>query len=253
MTTALQNTLSKGDLVQLMSLSYRSLTCQCHDDLTRLVSGLNDVFDFFSTLYASVDLTNAVNDNINRLPVKIYNISYPLEFIQSYITSKKYLTDTRMCELINRLVPAGVFSSVDRCSKEYISYFQNDRLASVTTWLHGTLNPNTRQYVGFFFVGPKEEHRKRVLSILEYIVPFYSQAFSRIRGGEKETLGNLTPKEIEILQWLKEGKSSWDISVMLHCSKRTIDFHVENAKTKLNAVNRTQAVATALHQGVITY
>ena len=61
----------------------------------------------------------------------------------------------------------------------------------------------------------------------------------------------LSPREIEVLQWLKVGKSSWDISEILHISERTVNFHIRNIMQKLDAVNRTQAVAVAIEKGLI--
>ena len=56
----------------------------------------------------------------------------------------------------------------------------------------------------------------------------------------------LTDREKEILTWLMEGKSSWDIGQILSISERTVKFHVNNICIKLNAVNRTHAVAKAI-------
>ena len=66
-------------------------------------------------------------------------------------------------------------------------------------------------------------------------------------------VSDLTLREIEVLNWIKEGKSSWEISMILNCSKRSVDFHVNNLKKKLNAVNRPQAVAIGLYQGIIRF
>jgi DNA-binding CsgD family transcriptional regulator len=63
----------------------------------------------------------------------------------------------------------------------------------------------------------------------------------------------LTHRETEVLRWIKDGKSSWDISIILKCSKRVVDFHVGNIKKKLNAASRAQAVAIGLHHGIITF
>lgn len=56
----------------------------------------------------------------------------------------------------------------------------------------------------------------------------------------------LTDREKEILSWIMEGKSSWDIGQILSISERTVKFHVNNICIKLNAVNRTHAVAKAI-------
>jgi len=40
-----------------------------------------------------------------------------------------------------------------------------------------------------------------------------------------------------------EGKSDWEISVILGISETTARFHVDNARQKLGAVSRAHAVA----------
>jgi DNA-binding CsgD family transcriptional regulator len=62
----------------------------------------------------------------------------------------------------------------------------------------------------------------------------------------------LTPTELEILNWIKEGKSSWEISLILHKSERCINFHISNILKKLDAMNRTHAVVKALENNLIT-
>ncbi len=53
----------------------------------------------------------------------------------------------------------------------------------------------------------------------------------------------LTERERDTLAWVAEGKSDWEISVILGLSETTVRFHVDNARKKLGAVNRAQAVA----------
>ena len=53
----------------------------------------------------------------------------------------------------------------------------------------------------------------------------------------------LTDRERDAVAWVAEGKSDWEISVILGVSESTIRFHVDNARKKLGAVNRAQAVA----------
>ncbi len=54
---------------------------------------------------------------------------------------------------------------------------------------------------------------------------------------------HLTSREREALTWVAEGKSDWEIAVILGLSETTVRFHVDNARKKLGAVNRAQAVA----------
>jgi len=67
----------------------------------------------------------------------------------------------------------------------------------------------------------------------------------------QEKHANLNPREIEVLTWAARGKKSVDIARKLRLSKRTIDFHFDNARTKLRAATRTEAVIKAAAGGLI--
>jgi len=53
----------------------------------------------------------------------------------------------------------------------------------------------------------------------------------------------LTERERDSLAWVAEGKSDWEIAVILGLAESTVRFHVDNGRRKLGAVNRAQAVA----------
>ena len=55
----------------------------------------------------------------------------------------------------------------------------------------------------------------------------------------------LSDREIETLTWVARGKTSAEIAQILGLSKRTVDFHVENARTKLSAATRIEAAVKA--------
>ncbi|WP_101757256.1 autoinducer binding domain-containing protein [Oceanicoccus sp. KOV_DT_Chl] len=55
----------------------------------------------------------------------------------------------------------------------------------------------------------------------------------------------LTPRQKEILKWCAEGKTSYEIGVILSISERTVNFHMANALEKLDVTNKTAAVLRA--------
>jgi len=55
----------------------------------------------------------------------------------------------------------------------------------------------------------------------------------------------LNDREVEALTWVARGKTSAEIAQILGLTKRTIDFHIDNARAKLGAATRTQAVIKA--------
>ena len=61
----------------------------------------------------------------------------------------------------------------------------------------------------------------------------------------------LTMREVECLLWTAEGKSAWEISSILNCSERTVNFHLLNAMRKLGVYSKTHAVAKMLSLGLV--
>lgn len=78
-------------------------------------------------------------------------------------------------------------------------------------------------------------------------------AFDRLRGvpAPLPSKPRLTQRECEVLTWIANGKSAWEIGEILEISKRTVDEHAQTAFRKLGASNRTQAVAIALRDRII--
>jgi LuxR family transcriptional regulator, quorum-sensing system regulator BjaR1 len=65
-------------------------------------------------------------------------------------------------------------------------------------------------------------------------------------NGEEQALVQLTPRERDSLAFVAEGKTDWEIGVLLGVSQTTARFHIDNARRKFDAVNRTHAVARFL-------
>lgn len=62
----------------------------------------------------------------------------------------------------------------------------------------------------------------------------------------------LSKREVECLRWAAIGKTDIEISMIMSRSRATVRFHIHNAATKLNAVNRSQTVFKAAQLGYIS-
>ncbi len=62
----------------------------------------------------------------------------------------------------------------------------------------------------------------------------------------------LTTRELEVLRLLSDGNSNESIAKSLHIAPDTVRAHVRKAMAKLGSTTRTQAVATALRQSLIS-
>lgn len=87
-----------------------------------------------------------------------------------------------------------------------------------------------------------------VTAVMDIVGPHvflaYMHAFAKWRELETMRLAPpLTPREREIMSWAAEGKSNWEISMILHVSLNTIKYHFKNIFYKLQVENRWAAVA----------
>lgn len=78
---------------------------------------------------------------------------------------------------------------------------------------------------------------------------------ARLRGVARMNVGmekcNLNDREIETLMWAARGKTSEEIATILEISERTVNFHLNNARTKLGVATRIQAAVKATIGGLI--
>ena len=66
------------------------------------------------------------------------------------------------------------------------------------------------------------------------------------------TLSNLTPRELEILQLLLAGYTNKAIAAKIYISEKTVEFHLDNIYTKIGVRTRMLAGIWALRQGLLT-
>ncbi len=62
----------------------------------------------------------------------------------------------------------------------------------------------------------------------------------------------LSARELEVLRWTAQGKTSLEIGQILSLSDHTVNAYMTNAIRKLDCVNRTQLVAKAIRMKIIS-
>jgi len=108
---------------------------------------------------------------------------------------------------------------------------------------------------GFFaFVSLRATPGLRETSLVSMMTPFvfssYCRALSRdrhvVRAPVSDSDSTLSEREVEILHWVREGKSNHEIGMVLSISPLTVKNHIQRILKKLQASNRTQAVTKAI-------
>lgn len=94
-----------------------------------------------------------------------------------------------------------------------------------------------------------DERRRSALTLVSIYIYHKLRALA---AACNRTVKPLSPREIEVLHWIKEGKSDWQIGRILAISAKTVNYHTENAKRKFGVATRMQAVVSAIQRGELT-
>jgi DNA-binding NarL/FixJ family response regulator len=81
--------------------------------------------------------------------------------------------------------------------------------------------------------------------------PMATTALLERLGGET-VAESLTAREVQVLRAVAAGQTNKAIALKLGISEHTVKFHLGSAMSKLGAASRAEAVATAIHRGLIS-
>lgn len=174
--------------------------------------------------YLTRDLVKA-DPAVNRIP----KCAVPIAWREEYLRDKgndglKHLVDTaKSFDLLNCITV--IFQSTD----------------------------SSRKFTSFPLCFDTKEINSRWEFMLEMLMPYAHSAVQNLfmNVTSKSTPRLLTNREREVLKWGMNGKTAWEIGKILFISERTVKFHLNNSYKKLNVVNRPQAIAKAMSNGLI--
>lgn len=81
---------------------------------------------------------------------------------------------------------------------------------------------------------------------------YFHQHMLRIYGHDASSQMLISARELDCLKWMAQGKTAWEASVILGISERTVRFHLNAAREKLDCLTTTQAVAKAVSRQLIS-
>ena len=88
----------------------------------------------------------------------------------------------------------------------------------------------------------------RLVAAVSLFVTYANEASSTVLVPPAELCGlpALTHREREVMRWTLDGKTAWEVGVILGISARTAAIHANNAAHKLGCVSKHQAALKAL-------
>ncbi|WKZ33396.1 MAG: LuxR C-terminal-related transcriptional regulator [Thermodesulfobacteriota bacterium] len=236
---------SKRELSEILGIIQETLKCKSESDIVSLTGKIKEL------VYADMSVC-ALGETATGSLLKVVNHNWPDEW-------------------------AGIYTSEQLCKRDPVFLF-NISHQQAYTWSEAMRNfpgkpgedvmnkaSEFRLKYGlssgissdgpkgsiFSFAGDRDRFTSHHLMILDILTPHLHQALVRICGSRFKADAPLSHREREVLKWVREGKTNWEISVILSISERTVKFHIQNIERKLNAVNKAHAIAIALDSGLL--
>lgn len=149
------------------------------------------------------------------------------------------------------------FMTRKESSKAVWDYYYDLREIGSYSFLAVPLRNNARSASGFLEIGGafKANDMLRYLSEcqdrLALAAHYADQRLVDLIKAEDIAAANLSPRERQCLQWLAKGSRNDRIADALGISQPTVKLHLQNARRKLRASTREQAIARAVYLGLI--
>jgi len=113
------------------------------------------------------------------------------------------------------------------------------------------LHSATGKRYGLVMFGAEESVERQALALIALEAAMIFQRYFEVILS-LDSISGLSDREIQIVRWTSEGKTSAEIAIILGLSEHTVNSYIAAVLRKLHVVNRAQMVASALRSGLIT-
>lgn len=182
------------------------------------------------------DAIQAIAQDINNLPL----INNGLELLNMFGKVLKYLQ------------PLYIADANTEFPKEYVETFQLKSL--VVTPIFTT---SSNELLGAAIIDQGANQEFTISQDIYTALIKFGQSAGEVLGKfhssihEMNQTVHFSPREIEVLQLMAEGESTTGAADILHLSEYTVRDYITSVMQKMEARNRTEAVAKAIRKGVI--
>ena len=244
---------SKADLQNLLEIMHYTVLAETTQDVKDVLVRTKKFLPFERQIGGLVRLRA---DGAFEGFSDVLNVSFPQIWLFQYWRNGYGDVDPVLHELV-RSQKAQVWDKVysdvrTEREKEFVETAASFGLSHGVTV--GSLDPSCKVSSFFAFAGGDPAEHRRYVKFLDYIGQHLHLALmrssSKMACSTDECVNKLSPKEVTVLNWMKDGKTNWEIAQITGVTERTIRFHVESIFSKLNVTSRTQAVAVAVQHGL---
>lgn len=224
--------------------------CETRSELMQVMGRVVREFGFE---YVSIVTAPGPNDIL--LAPLVHESTIPVQFVREFDRNQFLRSCPLLPRIANSILPqAWRLGSTDpnyayECPEAMADLW---RRYSIEMGIVFPLNSvdSTRFYVRYD--GVRSDLSQQEINELSMITIHAFDLFDRLRRAELATPATLSARELEVVRWTAQGKTSVEIGQILSLSDHTVNAYMTNAIRKLDCVNRTQLVAKAIRLKLIT-
>jgi transcriptional regulator EpsA len=191
-------------------------------------------------------------------PVKLFESNFPVDYMQTLKRQGGLISSS----VIKNWLASGDVQLMDiewplgaGLDLGWLEHFKASGLQNIAAYGSYDLSRQYASYFSFYQIPrPLGETHRRLLKIL---VPSMHSALVRILHKIKadsrasRTDQTLTAREMEVLTWVCDGKTSAEIAAILGIARSTVRNQIQSTLVKLRVNTRSQAVAKAIKKGLV--
>lgn len=188
-----------------------------------------------------------------------YVTTYPVEWVQHYVSRRYYKIDPVLAQICTTLMPFLWDNQTGGscASREQQQLFDEAQQFGITCGFSVPIHDSRDGVTSLTFASDRKpellERTVRAHRHILHLAAMYFDIHARHKLEATIDLGSpsLSGREVACLQWTACGKTIWDISEILGISRNGVARHLRGARRKLGAATLSQAVAAALKRKLI--
>lgn len=230
-----------------------------------------DILKNLSSLLPYEKFLCAIGDTNSLTVERLINNKFPLDYLRIYFNQKMIQNDPFVAEIL--FLKKSRFYDMD----DYKNKSENRQIVTLNKdfglnrGLSSIFSEPNGKTTFLCLSKPVEKPHQHYLQIVDFLMPHLHHTINRLHNPVKinpiikheqsqfaislsrvDNSPSLSNRESEVLKWVMEGKTNWDISKIMSISEATVKFHLVNTFRKLDVVNRGHAVAKALQTGILS-
>lgn len=243
--------LSKQEMQNVLEILHCSMQAKSADDTHQLLRLIQRVVACPSVIGGVVQLN--AHGHFREFN-SVINVSYSNDWLYTY-GKNGYASVDPVLRRVLTTSETQVWEQTYKtatCPKE-IEFIEEACSFGLTHGITTSMLEPGSDFASFFsYAGGDTKNTIWCKGLLEYLLPILHRlVIANINMASPNHVSALSPRETMVLNWMKLGKTNWEISKIIGVSERTVRFHVESIFMKLDVGSRTQAVAFAIEHGLL--